>query len=181
MQPAAFTISAQGLLPVLITTVDIFPPFDPTTDPEPPHCTFDAIWDTGATSTAITHKVVSACGLTTTGPVQITTPTETRFTNAYVINLRLPTGVGFPGVTVVEASNIGGADVLVGMDIITRGDFVITNLGRKTTFSFRTPSIEQVDFVTHPNARFSTEHVGRNSPCPCGSGEKYKKCCGKGK
>jgi uncharacterized protein YecA (UPF0149 family) len=21
--------------------------------------------------------------------------------------------------------------------------------------------------------------VGRNDPCPCGSGEKYKKCCGK--
>lgn len=23
--------------------------------------------------------------------------------------------------------------------------------------------------------------VGRNSPCPCGSGRKFKKCCGKGK
>ncbi|MHC4917282.1 MAG: SEC-C metal-binding domain-containing protein [Planctomycetota bacterium] len=21
--------------------------------------------------------------------------------------------------------------------------------------------------------------VGRNSPCPCGSGKKYKKCCGR--
>ena len=24
-----------------------------------------------------------------------------------------------------------------------------------------------------------TDHVGRNDPCPCGSGKKYKKCCGK--
>jgi hypothetical protein len=23
--------------------------------------------------------------------------------------------------------------------------------------------------------------IGRNAPCPCGSGKKYKKCCGKGK
>ena len=23
--------------------------------------------------------------------------------------------------------------------------------------------------------------VGRNDPCPCGSGKKYKECCGKGK
>ncbi len=23
------------------------------------------------------------------------------------------------------------------------------------------------------------EVVGRNDPCPCGSGKKYKKCCGK--
>ncbi len=25
------------------------------------------------------------------------------------------------------------------------------------------------------------EKVGRNSPCPCGSGKKYKKCCGRAK
>nr|WP_053241426.1 SEC-C metal-binding domain-containing protein [Clostridium sp. DMHC 10] len=23
--------------------------------------------------------------------------------------------------------------------------------------------------------------IGRNDPCPCGSGKKYKKCCGKNK
>jgi uncharacterized protein len=34
-------------------------------------------------------------------------------------------------------------------------------------------------------ARESTTHrrlapkVGRNDPCPCGSGKKYKQCCGK--
>ena len=26
----------------------------------------------------------------------------------------------------------------------------------------------------------TTRKVGRNDPCPCGSGKKYKKCCGKG-
>ena len=26
-----------------------------------------------------------------------------------------------------------------------------------------------------------SEKIGRNDPCPCGSGNKYKKCCGKGK
>ena len=25
------------------------------------------------------------------------------------------------------------------------------------------------------------ETVGRNDPCPCGSGKKYKKCCGANK
>ena len=24
------------------------------------------------------------------------------------------------------------------------------------------------------------KEVGRNAPCPCGSGKKYKACCGKG-
>lgn len=27
-------------------------------------------------------------------------------------------------------------------------------------------------------ARRPVDKVGRNSPCPCGSGRKYKKCCG---
>ncbi|MEN9343578.1 MAG: motif [Chlamydiota bacterium] len=26
--------------------------------------------------------------------------------------------------------------------------------------------------------RFTVENVGRNDPCPCGSGKKLKKCCG---
>ena len=26
--------------------------------------------------------------------------------------------------------------------------------------------------------RREEEKVGRNEPCPCGSGKKYKKCCG---
>jgi len=28
--------------------------------------------------------------------------------------------------------------------------------------------------------RNNTPKVGRNDPCPCNSGKKYKKCCGKG-
>lgn len=30
-----------------------------------------------------------------------------------------------------------------------------------------------------PNSRRSPDHVGRNDPCPCGSGRKYKNCCGR--
>ena len=34
--------------------------------------------------------------------------------------------------------------------------------------------------IAHPGSAPSGEeqHVGRNEPCPCGSGKKYKKCCG---
>ncbi|MDM8005027.1 MAG: SEC-C metal-binding domain-containing protein [Phycisphaerae bacterium] len=27
--------------------------------------------------------------------------------------------------------------------------------------------------------RADKKEVGRNDPCPCGSGKKYKKCCGR--
>jgi uncharacterized protein YecA (UPF0149 family) len=31
-----------------------------------------------------------------------------------------------------------------------------------------------------PYVKPKSEQVGRNDPCPCGSGKKYKKCCGAG-
>ncbi len=31
----------------------------------------------------------------------------------------------------------------------------------------------------HPDAITTPSKLGRNDPCPCGSGKKYKKCCGK--
>ena len=34
--------------------------------------------------------------------------------------------------------------------------------------------IAKVETVVHEGPR-----IGRNDPCPCGSGKKYKKCCGK--
>ncbi len=30
-----------------------------------------------------------------------------------------------------------------------------------------------------PKSKIAEKKVGRNEPCPCGSGNKYKKCCGK--
>ena len=33
--------------------------------------------------------------------------------------------------------------------------------------------------VNPPPVRRETPKIGRNDPCPCGSGQKYKKCCGR--
>ena len=37
----------------------------------------------------------------------------------------------------------------------------------------------EVPKIATPVVRDSPK-VGRNDPCPCGSGKKYKKCCGRG-
>jgi len=34
------------------------------------------------------------------------------------------------------------------------------------------------DFKKNPTFIRETPRVGRNEPCPCGSGKKFKKCCG---
>lgn len=35
------------------------------------------------------------------------------------------------------------------------------------------------DVISTPKPEQTTEKVGRNEPCPCGSGKKFKNCCGK--
>jgi SWIM/SEC-C metal-binding protein len=39
--------------------------------------------------------------------------------------------------------------------------------------------ITDLEILLNPQkTRIAEEKVGRNEPCPCGSGKKYKKCCG---
>jgi uncharacterized protein YchJ len=107
-----------------------------------------------------------------------------------LINIILRNNVGIPYLRVTEGIIHGSYDVLIGMDIINKGDFAVTNKDGKTAFSFRTPSVECIDFTKPESSplnpisrqqpfRYNQKKPGPNEPCSCGSGKKYKKCCGK--
>lgn len=38
---------------------------------------------------------------------------------------------------------------------------------------------KEIRMKLHEDSHVTVAKVGRNDPCPCGSGKKYKKCCGK--
>ena len=39
--------------------------------------------------------------------------------------------------------------------------------------------ITDLEILLNPiKTKIAEKKVGRNEPCPCGSGQKYKKCCG---
>lgn len=107
---------------------------------------FVAIWDTGATASVISQGVVDRCGLKPTGMTLVHGVQGPSEAEVFMVNLRLPQGVAFANVRVTKG-NLGGAQALIGMDIITAGDFSITNMGGRTVFSFRVPSITTVDYV----------------------------------
>ena len=54
-------------------------------------------------------------------------------------------------------------------------DWIEKNKGRIESGDLLKPSgpVQHTFVKTGPD-------IGRNDPCPCGSGKKYKKCCGKG-
>ncbi|MBK1707338.1 SEC-C metal-binding domain-containing protein [Halochromatium glycolicum] len=40
--------------------------------------------------------------------------------------------------------------------------------------------MSDLEQMLNPPVPITSTKVGRNDPCPCGSGKKYKKCCGSG-
>ena len=106
-----------------------------------------AQWDTGATNTCISEETAQFYNLQPIGKVQSKTPSGTLTSSVYLIDITLNNEVVFHNWKVM-GSKIGaqGIDVLIGMDIISKGDFAISNYNGKTQFSFRLPSQEDVDY-----------------------------------
>lgn len=176
---SAFTAKAKTLQNVLLTEVEVFQeiPGKPLNIKK-----YVAIWDTGATSSVITPKIVKELGLVSSGLIQVHGVAGSKDNaKTYLISLGLPNKIRVDSVRAAEVPQIvGEADMLIGMDIITLGDFSVTNVNNKTVFSFRIPSTKTIDYVEEINNPKATrfKKTGRNQPCPCGSGKKYKRCHG---
>jgi hypothetical protein len=97
---------------------------------------------------------VDACGLVPIGMTKVHTAHGTADAEIYLVSILLPNHLGFVSVQVTKA-DLGGSgfDVLIGMDIITRGDFSVTNKDNRTIFSYRWPSQTHIDFVAEHEAR----------------------------
>ena len=187
-RPNSFTCRNQsGISKHLVTPVNVGIAFDPAVSGIPPVRTYIAVWDTGATASAISEKVINELGLKEIGMTKALGADGEYDTPVFLVNLIVPNGVSFPALRVTRGK-LRGIDVLVGMDVITQGDFAVSNHNGHTTFSFRVPSQETIDFtgkavppiplVPQP-PHYDGPKVGRNDPCPCGSGKKFKKCCGR--
>jgi predicted aspartyl protease len=157
-------------------------PFKPGVGVVPKYVSFKGLWDTGASGTVITQNVVDALNLPIVGQSKVYHADGDSLCPVYLASIALPNQVLFPSIR-VTLGKLTGFDVLIGMDLMTQGDLAITNVGGNTVFSFRMPSIREIDFATEvsgpkpPEIRTGPK-VGRNDLCPCGSGKKHKYCHG---
>ena len=148
-QPSAFTSRVGGLASRLMTACGVCEAFDPKNTNGKPHPevkNFTALWDTGATTSVISPNVATALGLTPITFSQIHHANGSSTVPVHYVNILLPNRIGVPVLKVTECA-LNGADVLIGMDIIKRGDFAITHKDGNTVFSFQTPSTHEYDFV----------------------------------
>ena len=173
---SAFTVTYNGISRSLVSDVEIAVAFDfALPKPHPTFKQYKGIWDTGATASVISQKVVAELGLLPTGMTRVQHAHGSTDAEVYLVNIALPNRVAFASVRVTKGELVSN-DVLIGMDIICNGDFAVTNYLKKTVFSYKIPSSQTLDFTTPPLPP-PVPQVGRNSPCPCGSGKKYKHCC----
>ncbi len=152
-----FTTHGTAKRNVLRNDIDVSEAHDPavSSEPQPLRKPYKCIWDTGATNTVIRKQVADALGLKPSGKTTchaVGSGEEVRQyeANTFLVNIYLPNHVCIMGVRVSEGA-ISGADVLIGMDIIAQGDFAISNYGGKTSWTFRVPSVEEIDFVKEIN------------------------------
>ena len=175
----AFTLKVPGIASALISEIGVSSAYDASNPPAtvPPTTHTKALWDTGASKSVVSSAFAKKLGLTPVGSSKVRHAGGESLSNTFLVNLFLPNKVSIHGVLVTEFDPHDHFDVIIGMDVIALGDFSVTNVGGKTCMSFRTPSIETIDYVVDAQ-RLTKASVGRNDPCPCNSGKKFKKCCG---
>jgi len=173
----SFTTKYKGIARTLVNDV-IITPADIKDKSKGIQC--KGIWDTGATGSVITKELADQLGIKPVGITLVQGVNSLTRENEYLINIFLPNNTGVTGVRVTEGKLVPGT-ILIGMDVITIGDFAVTHANRQTVMSFRMPSMGKIDFVEEYNSKHPQfkKLPSANSPCPCGSGKKYKRCHGK--
>jgi len=106
-----------------------------------------AVWDTGANHSVLSPKIVQElelCAIDTKWVYGINN--SNRLSDVVIATIRFTDDLVLANRR-FSVNNIPGTDVLIGMDIIMMGNFVINNTDGKTLFSFVIPPInEKISF-----------------------------------
>ena len=157
----AFTLKSNGILNMLKTDTLVLSDIRKKDTSYTPKL-WRGLWDTGASKSSITQRIVDDLNLIPVGNTNISTANGVVVVNTYFVDFGLPNGVTVKNVLVSCADLGDDIDVLIGMDIIRHGDFSITNVNNKTTFSFRTPSVEEIDYVKESRNNYENKNKDTN-------------------
>ncbi|MDR1526281.1 MAG: retroviral-like aspartic protease family protein [Dysgonamonadaceae bacterium] len=143
--PKALTCDYKGLATMLATRCSISA-YNPVNQNSVQPAKFNALWDTGAMATMISTNVVNLLGLKPIGKARVFHANGESMVYTYLINILLQNEIEFHSLLVTEGQ-LSDTDVLIGMDIISEGDFAVTSSDGDTKMSFQVPSTHEIDFV----------------------------------
>lgn len=147
----------------------------------------EGLWDTGATNSVITKSTAQKLGLKVVTRATVRGVHGEREVNVYYVRITLNNNNIAVNTQVTECDELSAdhsVGMLIGMNIITLGDFCITNYEGRTVMSFVVPSQKKIDFVEEINGYNKLLKMHEiwaeqgNNLCPCGSKKKWKNCHG---
>lgn len=100
----------------------------------------NAIWDTGATSSMISAAIAKKLQLQVNGTVQIAGVHGIQNARCYYVDIIFGNGFCIPSIKVSEASDFGGFDLLIGMDIIAKGALIVDGTQGGLNVRFQIPA-----------------------------------------
>lgn len=107
-----------------------------------------ALIDTGANGSCVSSRLASACHLNRIASVKVNSINGRIVMPVYKTDLILPNNLRFQDIPVMEFPGGSDFEVIIGMDILSKGDVAITNANNETVFSMRIPSSdEHIDFT----------------------------------
>ena len=94
-------------------------------------------------------------------------------------SLDMPADVNWTGLEILATEKGGEDDDKGTVEFVAhyRTSRIINSVHEKSRFVREDDQWFYVDSETIPAKPITSVKVGRNEPCPCGSGKKYKKCC----
>lgn len=154
MKPQAFTLNSEKLLDSIITPVlmrqsnELCRSYKIANQ----QAEVRVLWDTGATGSCICKGLARHLDLTPIDMCNVRGVSGISQSNVFLIDILLPSNFTISNVRVSEFLDNGAFEIIIGMDIITLGDFAISNKDKKTIVSFRTPPANfPIDFIKQVN------------------------------
>ena len=105
-----------------------------------------ALWDTGANITCISTRLADKLKLESFDEALLSVANNEIFhASTYYVQLKMGQFT-IPFIKVLGLPMDDSKDIIIGMDVISKGDLAITNFGGRTVLSFREPSVATIDF-----------------------------------
>lgn len=145
MEKRSYTKKYEGLsdslrCEVQLRTRNVFGPLGELSGP------LNAIWDTGANRTSVSSSVARKLKWKKLSVKYLFTANGKTVVDTYYVDLILPNGIVVENLEILGVNLDPSTDVLIGMDVIQKGDLAITNKDKKTVYSFVTPSQKEIVF-----------------------------------
>ena len=172
----AFTVKSKNRLNSLLLEIGIVEHSEQEHHSVATINTYRGIIDTASALSYVSPKIVNDLGLI---------PRKVDNTLQVHVDFYLPNVIRVTNVLadVKDITTPAECDCHIGMDVLSCGDITLSHKNGETQFSFRVPALGAEDFVLSHRKLYRKKTVvtaaARNRPCPCGSGKRYKNCCGK--